>query len=69
MKWKYEKFEVFDLQITLTSTFEMILTLVNCHCIIKVFDLLKTLTLVKTSQQGVITKLVVMNNLRYLTLK
>ena len=33
-----------------------------------IFDLEVTLTLVKTSQYGVIAKLVIMNNLRYMTL-
>ena len=47
------KYEIFDLEMTLTL----------------VFDLEMTLTLMKTSQHGVIAYLAIMNNLRYLTLK
>ena len=49
----YGKYEVFDLQVTLTL----------------MIYLQMTLSFVKASQQGVIAKLFIMNILRYLTLK
>ena len=49
----YGKYEVFDLQVTLTL----------------IFYLQMTLSLVKASQHDIIAKLFIMNNLRYLTLK
>ena len=49
----YGKYEVFDLQVTLTL----------------MIYLQMTLSFVKASQHGVIAKFVIMNNLRYLTLK
>ena len=49
----YGKYEVFNLQVTLTL----------------IFYLQITLSLVKASQHGVIAKLFIMKSLRYLTLK
>ena len=49
----YGKYEVFDLQVTLTL----------------IFYIQMTLSLVKASKHGVIEKLLIMNILRYLTLK
>ena len=49
----YGKYEVFDLQVTLTL----------------IFYLQMTLSLVKASQHGVIAKLFIMNILKYLTLE
>ena len=49
----YGKYEVFDLQVTLTL----------------IFYLQMTFSLVKASKHSVIAKLLIMNILRYLTLK
>ena len=73
----YGKYEVFDLQVTLTLMIylQMTLSFVKASqqgVIAKLFimNILRylTLTMVKTSQYGVIAKFI-MNNLRYLTLK